>query len=92
MLALNLCEAAWLQTGERFLDAWYQWQQVRQFIGVRCEYKNSNWQLCEILLILEILIGCDECVELLGGERQELAILYSAPTHFDYSLDRMSRQ
>src|ERR1700712_3323875 len=57
------------------------------------EHDNREWQRGKVLLVGKVFVCGQEGVELLlRSKHQELAVLYTSPTHLDHGLDGVARQ
>ena len=63
------------QTLERFEDIANEWPEMDHPVRSSSDDESLEWQSCEILLMFEIPIHRDQCVDMSGGSARQLAVL-----------------
>jgi len=77
---------------QRLQNIWGQGLNIFHPIASRYYYKDGDWQCGEILLELDVLVGCKKYVEFRGRQRQKLPILNSGPSAGWHSHDIVPNQ
>ena len=76
-LVPNAHQCAWLKALQAHQNRRHQGLQRFESVIVRNQDDDGHRQRAKILLVLEILIGCEKHVELRSSGTQEFAIFYT---------------
>jgi len=69
-LSPDLNKRSWLQRCKYFFQTWHKRKKCMKLYGIRHQYDNSNGKSRNILLVREVSINRDECLELCSSQRQ----------------------
>lgn len=73
---------AGLDFREDFSEFWNQRQQVFKFVAASNEYDHRYLETRYLLLVAQMLVGCNQDFKLSGCGCKERAILVRSPSHF----------
>jgi hypothetical protein len=78
-LCPNSDQRAWRKICKDLVHPWDEGKQVGKLVRSRIKNDYCDRQCLEVLLVLKILVDCDEGIELVRGSGEELAVLDTAP-------------